>query len=398
MIARALRSADVTAASVNFVETHGTGTALGDPIEFDALAAAYGKGDTPCALGAVKTNFGHLEAAAGITGLIKAVLALRHSRIPPNLNFTEWNPAIDAAGTRFFIPTKSVPWPATDGPRRAAVSSFGMGGTNAHVVLEQGPGTAGIAVGRQRWSRHWWCPARRRPGSPPPPGCSPTGCRAPGDGSAPAVAAALNYRSRFGAVATVSARDHREAVAGLRARWPPVSPVPAWWPPTKPHPAPAPCSCTPGRAPNGPAWGASCWPTMAGLRRRDRRTGTRIPRQGRLFAAPRPGGGEPLSGIARIQPVLVGIQLALTALWRSYGVEPDAVIGHSMGEVTAAVVAGALTSAEGLDVIATRSRLMSRLSGQGRWRCWNSTPAPPSGSSPNIPRCRSRSTPRRRSR
>jgi phthiocerol/phenolphthiocerol synthesis type-I polyketide synthase D len=139
VIARALRSADVTAASVNFVETHGTGTALGDPIEFDALAAAYGRGDSPCALGAVKTNFGHLEAAAGITGLIKAVLALRHSRIPPNLNFTEWNPAIDPSGTRFFVPTKSVPWPETDGPRRAAVSSFGMGGTNAHVVLEQGP-------------------------------------------------------------------------------------------------------------------------------------------------------------------------------------------------------------------------------------------------------------------
>lgn len=364
VIARALRAADVPAASVNFVETHGTGTALGDPIEFDALAAAYGRGDSPCALGAVKSNFGHLEAAAGITGLIKAVLALRNSRIPPNLNFTEWNPAIDPSGTRFFIPLKSVPWPATDGPRRAGVSSFGMGGTNAHVVLEQGPGTPASAAepatvttlvlsGKtsQRVAAAAGVLADWMEG---------TGATVP----IADVAATLNHRSRYGIVATVSARDRGEAVVGLRAL-------------AAGQPGPgvvASHDASPGSGTvfvysgQGAQW--------AGMGRQllidepafaaaiDKLEPVFVDKVGFSLRHVLEV-GEPLTGIARIQPVLVGIQLALTELWRSYGVEPDAVIGHSMGEVTAAVVAGALTPAEGLDVIATRSRLMSRLSGQG---------------------------------
>jgi phthiocerol/phenolphthiocerol synthesis type-I polyketide synthase D len=364
VIARALRAADVTAASVNFVETHGTGTALGDPIEFDALAAAYGRGDVPCALGAVKSNFGHLEAAAGITGLIKSVLVLRHSRIPPNLNFTEWNPAIDPSGTRFFIPTKSVPWPATDGPRRAAVSSFGMGGTNAHVVLEQGPSpeqsqAAGPAVTTLVVS-----------GKTPKRVAAAAGVLADwmqGPGSVVPiadVAATLNHRSRYHIVATVSARDSDEAVAGLRALAA-GQPGPGVVASHEATPGPGTVFVYSGQ---GAQW--------AGM-------GRQLLADEPAFAAAIDAlepvfvdkvgfslrhvleVGEPLTGIARIQPVLVGMQLALTALWRSYGVEPDAVIGHSMGEVTAAVVAGALTPAEGLDVIATRSRLMSRLSGHG---------------------------------
>ncbi|MEC9322616.1 MAG: beta-ketoacyl synthase N-terminal-like domain-containing protein, partial [Actinomycetota bacterium] len=141
VMTRALRSADVAAGTVSYVETHGTGTGLGDPIEFDALAAVYGKGETPCALGAVKTNMGHLEAAAGIAGFIKTVLTLQHGTIAPNRNFEKWNPSIDASGTRLFVPTQAGQWPQTEHPRRAAVSSFGMGGTNAHIVLEQGPET-----------------------------------------------------------------------------------------------------------------------------------------------------------------------------------------------------------------------------------------------------------------
>ena len=364
VITRALRSADVAAGSVNFVETHGTGTALGDPIEFDALAATYGRGDVPCALGAVKSNFGHLEAAAGITGLIKTVLALRHAKIPPNLNFTEWNPAIDAAATRFFMPTAAVPWPATDGPRRAAVSSFGMGGTNAHVVLEQGPTpvpapAAGSAVTTLVIS-----------GKTPQRVAATAGALADwmaGPGAAVAiadVAATLNHRSRYGTVATVSARNHDEAVVGLRAL-------------AAGQPGPGVVACHEASPGPGTVF------VYSGQ-------GAQWPGMGRQLLADEPAFaaaidalepvfvdkvgfslrhvlelGEPLTGIARIQPVLVGMQLALTALWRSYGVEPDAVIGHSMGEVTAAVVAGALTPAEGLDVIATRSRLMSRLSGQG---------------------------------
>ena len=364
VIARALRSADVTAASVNFVETHGTGTALGDPIEFDALAAAYGRGDVPCALGAVKTNFGHLEAAAGITGLIKTVLALRHSRIPPNLNFTEWNPAIDPSGTRFFVPTKSVPWPATDGPRRAAVSSFGMGGTNAHVVLEQGPTPEAPAAGGSAVTTMVVSGRTAQRVAAAAGVLADWMQRAGASIPIADVAATLNHRSRYGIVATVSARDHAQAVAGLRALaagQPGLGVVASH----ESSPGPGTVFVYSGQ---GAQW--------AGM-------GRQLLADELAFAAAVDAlepvfvdkvgfslrhvleVGEPLTGIARIQPVLVGIQLALTALWRSYGVEPDAVIGHSMGEVTAAVVAGALTPAEGLDVIATRSRLMSRLSGQG---------------------------------
>src|SRR6185312_11555903 len=147
VIGDALRAGDVAPDSVNYVEAHGTGTVLGDPIEFEALAATYSRGDTPCALGAVKTNFGHLEAAAGIAGLIKAVLAVQRGYIPANLHFTRWNPAIDASSTRFFVPTEATPWPSSGRPRRAGVSSFGFGGTNAHVVVEQGPDPVPVPVG-----------------------------------------------------------------------------------------------------------------------------------------------------------------------------------------------------------------------------------------------------------
>ena len=145
VITDALRAGGVVPDTVNYVEAHGTGTVLGDPIEFEALAATYGRGDAPCALGAVKTNLGHLEAAAGIAGFIKAVLVLQQGQIPPNLNFSRWNPAIDASSTRLLIPTDIAPWPECPGPRRAGVSSFGISGTNAHVVLEQAPAIDPVA-------------------------------------------------------------------------------------------------------------------------------------------------------------------------------------------------------------------------------------------------------------
>jgi phthiocerol/phenolphthiocerol synthesis type-I polyketide synthase D len=140
VITEALRAAGVAPDTVNYVETHGTGTMLGDSIELEALTATYGRGEAPCALGAVKTNLGHSEAAAGVTGFIKAVLALEHDQLPPNLHFSRWNPAIDSSTTRLVVPTEPMTWPECAGPRRAGVSAFGLGGTNAHVVIEQAPG------------------------------------------------------------------------------------------------------------------------------------------------------------------------------------------------------------------------------------------------------------------
>ena len=367
VITQALRGADVAAASVNFVEAHGTGTALGDPIEFDALAATYGRGDGPCAVGAVKTNMGHLEGAAGIAGFIKAALSVHRGQIPPNLHFAQWNPAIDASATRLFVPTDLASWPDCPGPRRAAVSSFGLGGTNAHVVLEQGPDpvpasdrSSGSSVSTLVVSGR----TTQRVGS----WASALADWMESD-SARATLADVAYtlihqRAHHSNSAMVCAVDRAQAVAGLRAVAAGVS---------------APGVVLPRETPAGPGivfvysgQGAQ-WAGMGQQLMADEPAFAAAVAELEPVFAEHAGfslrqvlvDGEPLVGIDRIQPVLVGMHLALTKLWRSYGVEPDAVIGHSMGEVSAAVVAGALSPEEGLRVITTRSRLMSRLSGQG---------------------------------
>ncbi|HWE62333.1 MAG TPA: beta-ketoacyl synthase N-terminal-like domain-containing protein, partial [Chloroflexota bacterium] len=145
VIRQALANAGVPAARIGYVEAHGTGTSLGDPIEIEALKAAFGGSREPgasCAIGSVKTNMGHLEATAGVAGLIKAVLALTHGIVPPHLHFKRLNPRIALDGTPFFIPTRACPWPLDNGPRYAGVSAFSFSGTNAHVVLEEAPRVA----------------------------------------------------------------------------------------------------------------------------------------------------------------------------------------------------------------------------------------------------------------
>jgi phthiocerol/phenolphthiocerol synthesis type-I polyketide synthase D len=270
VIADALRQAAVAPGSVALVETHGTGTSLGDPIEFDAVSQIYGEGEGRCALGAVKTNLGHLEAAAGVTGLIKTVLSLHHGQIPPNLHFTRWNPALDPDGTRLFVPTALSPWPVSGGPRRAAVSAFGFGGTNAHLVLEQAP----LAD-----TRHVWV--------------------FPGQGAQWAgMGQRLMKEETAFAQAVADLDDDFRAEAGFS------------------------------------------------------------------LADALTSGTDP-SGIAQIQPLIFGFQVALARMWLARGHRPAAVIGHSMGEVAAAVVTGALTAAEGIQVIARRSRLLATISGSG---------------------------------
>jgi phthiocerol/phenolphthiocerol synthesis type-I polyketide synthase D len=374
VITSALKLADVTPDTVNYVETHGTGTVLGDPIEFESLAVTYGlkKGqgsgdsDGSCALGSVKTNIGHLEAAAGVAGFIKTVLAVERGRIPRNLHFSRWNPAIDASATRLVVPTESGPWPATPGPRRGAVSSFGLSGTNAHLVIEQAPDIAAPApVGKQHVS------ALTVSGKTAARVASTAAALAgwlagPGTGTPLAdVAHTLTrHRSRQPKFATVLARDRAEAVAGLRAL-------------AAGQPRVGVVGCdqhasAPGRVFVYSGQGSQ-WAGMGRQLLADEPAFAKAVAELEPIFVAQSGfslqqtllDGEEVVGIDRIQPVLVGMQLALTELWRSYGVTPDAVIGHSMGEVAAAVVAGALTPEQGLRVIATRSRLMARLSGQG---------------------------------
>ena len=365
----AYANAGVPAREVDYVEAHGTGTLLGDPIEARALGTVLGRGragDAPLLVGAVKSNLGHLEAAAGIAGFLKAVLAVQRGRIPANLGFTTPNPHIPFDNLRLKVVAEHTDWPSTEGRRRAGVSSFGFGGTNAHVVLEQGPDPAPATTVPQSAVSTLVVSGKTAERIASMAGLLADWMEGAGaEVGLPEVAHTLNHhRARHGKFATVCARDRAQAVAGL-------------WALAGGYPAPGVVGPHEGVCGSGTVFvysgQGSQWAGM----------GRRLLADEPVFAAAvaelEPvfveqvgfslrqvlAGGEPVVGIDRIQPVLVGVQLALTELWRCHGVHPDAVIGHSMGEVTAAVVAGALSAADGLRVIATRSRLMARLAGQG---------------------------------
>lgn len=365
----ACADADVEPAEIDYVETHGTGTLLGDPIEARALGAVYGRGrqpEAPLLLGAAKTNLGHLEAAAGIAGLIKATLAVQRGQIPPNQQFDNPNPHIPFDELRLKVVDEEIGWPDTGRPRLAGVSAFGFGGTNAHLILEQAPQAprrlpvpkpavstlviSGKSADRLGATAAMVADWMTGPGA---------------DVALADVAHTLNHhRTHQASFATVCAADREAAVAGLRA----LATGDIATGVVGPHQG----TCEPGTVFVYSGQGSQ-WAGMGRQLLADE------PAFAEAVATLEPdfvtevgfslhdvlAGGRELTAIEEIQPVLVGIQLALTALWRSYRVEPDAVIGHSMGEVTAAVVAGALTPAEGFRVIAKRSQLMSRCAATG---------------------------------
>ncbi|WP_199253317.1 type I polyketide synthase [Mycolicibacterium mengxianglii] len=370
VVRAALAASRLGPADIDFVEAHGTGTALGDPIELDALSQVFGErgGAAPLVLGSVKTNVGHLESAAGIAGFIKTVLSVRHGVIPRHLHFKRLTPHAGVDASRFTIAAQEMVWPAVGRVRRAGVSSFGVSGTNAHVVVEQAPvvePVLGEPVGEPVVS------TLLVSGKSSARVASTAAMLAQwmvGEGAQVPlvdVAHTLNYhRSRYKSVAAVCARDRAQAVAGLEALAGGLA-------------APGVVGAHEVSAGSGTVFvysgQGSQWAGM----------GQRLLVEEPAFAAAvaelepvfveQVGfslqqvleAGEQVSGDAQVQPVIMGVQLALTALWRSYGVEPDAVMGHSMGEVAAAVVAGALSVADGLKVIATRSKLMARLAGEG---------------------------------
>ncbi|AFM17523.1 polyketide synthase family protein [Mycolicibacterium chubuense NBB4] len=368
----AYAAAGVEPRDVDYVEAHGTGTLLGDPIEARALGTVLGKGraaDAPLLLGAVKSNLGHLEAAAGIAGFAKAVLALQHNQIPANRGYEKPNPHIPFEKLRLQVIAEHTDWKPAGRPRRAGISSFGFGGTNAHVVIEQPP----VTVPRTCDADEDVAPVATLvvSGKTPERIASQAAALAdwmagPGaDVSLADVAHTLNHhRTQHGRFASVVARDTAQARAGLQALAAGQS-APGVVGAARANPKPGTVFVYSGQG--------SQWAGMA------RRLLADEPAFANAVAEIEPvfveqvgfslhdilAGGRPVTGDAQVQPVLMGLQLALTELWRSYGVHPDAVVGHSMGEVTAAVVAGALSPADGLKVIAQRSTIMSRLAGQG---------------------------------
>ncbi|WP_436763653.1 type I polyketide synthase [Streptosporangium sp. V21-05] len=370
----AYRDAGVDPASVAYVEAHGTGTSAGDPVEITALDEVLGRGrpvDRPLLVGSVKTNIGHTEGAAGVTGLIKAVLCVKHGWLPASLNFTTPNPAIPWDDIRVRVCDRGQPWPAGAGPRRAGVSSFGITGTNAHIVVEEPPSPAEAGPLAQAAAGPVLLPISAR---------TPSALTAlaeryrdllrTGPASLAQVGAAAGVRRshhdwRLAVVADTSqdaiaklgafaADGHPDGVRSGDTGGPETRHKTAW--------------VFPGQ---GAQW--------AGMGR-DLLEGEPVfakaiaeceeamrPYVGWSLTAELTAGAETsrLAEIDVVQPVIFAVQVALARLWRSRGFEPDAVIGHSMGEVAATHVAGVLDLDDAARIICGRSRLIRTVSGRG---------------------------------
>ncbi|MFD8142257.1 type I polyketide synthase [Streptomyces sp. NPDC059708] len=387
VIRQALANAALTTADVDAVEGHGTGTRLGDPIEASALLATYGQGrdgEKPLWLGSLKSNIGHTQAAAGAGGIIKMVQALRHGLLPRTLHADEPTPHVDWSAGAVRLLTEPVTWePGTDGrPRRAGVSSFGMSGTNAHVIIEEAPRTEpahGPAHGTDT-----------APAAPAPRPLRSAATALPlAARTAPAleeqaarIAALLREdpaaapdgighalattRTPFTERAVVVGEDRDELIAALDALAAGASHTGAV---RGTAPAPArPVFVFPGQG--------SQWAGMAvGLLDTSEVFRERIAACGQALAPHtdwdledvlRGADGAPaLETPDVVQPVLWAVMVSLAELWRSCGVRPAAVVGHSQGEIAAAVVAGSLTLEDGARLVARRSALLLRLAGQG---------------------------------
>ncbi|KKK06291.1 type I polyketide synthase, partial [Micromonospora sp. HK10] len=375
VIRQALANARLNPADVDAVEAHGTGTTLGDPIEAQALLATYGQDrDQPLWLGSIKSNIGHTQAAAGVAGIIKMVQALRHGTLPRTLHVDAPTPHVDWTAGAVALLTENTPWPDRDRPRRAGVSSFGISGTNAHLILEQAPASTGPAPAS----------TGRAAGGAQPAGVAPLpwllSARSPAalrdqaarlsaylgqhpDVPADAVAATLLTRSGFARRAAVlPGADPVDALRALAE--------------DRPHPALLQHTATH----NGrtvfvfPGQGGQ-WLGM----------GRELAEQSPVFAAHldacatalRPyvdwdlhtvlHDDDPdwLTRVDVVQPVLFAVMTGLAAVWRHHGIVPDAVIGHSQGEIAAAHAAGALSLEDAAKVVALRAKALRALIGHG---------------------------------
>jgi acyl transferase domain-containing protein/acyl carrier protein len=369
----AVAKAGIDPGEVGLVEAHGPGTAVGDPIEYNSINAVYGHGRGRCALGSIKSNIGHSEPVSGIAGTIKAVESLRRGLIPPNATFEEWNPSIPRdEQSRLFVPTELTGWPVEGEHRLAAVCSYGVTGTNAHVVIESPPAVTrgGRAGGKTRRDRD---EARLFLLS----GSSPESLRAAASRLAdwardtgadvPLLDVAHTLalrRSHHDHRLGVVARDHDELAvrADAFARGGNVDGVVSGTPLLPPEHA-GPVLVFTGQGSQRPGM-------CQGLLRDEPVFAAAVDEMEPLIRAEagfslrevieRP---EHLTGLERIQPALFGVQVALAAVWRSWGIEPAAVIGQSLGEVAAMVVADGLSLADGVKVICRRSALLATISG-----------------------------------
>ncbi|AKQ66396.1 Malonyl CoA-acyl carrier protein transacylase [Myxococcus hansupus] len=361
VIADALAYAGLGADDIGYVEAHGTGTSLGDPIEIAALTRAFRKTTERtgfCAIGSLKTNLGHLDAAAGVAGLIKAVLSLQHGELPPSLHFEQPNPEIDFERSPFFVNTALKPWPRENAPRRAGVSSFGIGGTNAHVVLEEAPSPA-VAARSARALQVVTLSAR-----------TPTALEAmarelaahveasPGVALADVAFTRNVGRRAFEHRRAVVAADAAELAERLR----------------KPAAVEAGRNrrvafLFPGQGAQSVGMGRELHASEPGFRKDVDAALARL--EPSLAAEVRalllPAQGQEQAAALKLAdprvalPGLFIVEHSLARLWMSWGVRPHALLGHSFGEYAAACVAGVMSPEDGLRLAVVRGALMARM-------------------------------------
>ncbi|MFJ4963844.1 amino acid adenylation domain-containing protein [Streptomyces sp. NPDC088729] len=376
LIRRVCAEAGITPGALQYMEAHGTSTPVGDPIEALALARALAEGREPGArayVGSVKTNIGHTESAAGIAGLIKTVLSLKHRVIPPHINLENLNPAIDPAALPYEIPTRPTPWPDHEGPARAGVNSFGFGGTNAHVVLEEAPPHTPKAPAAPASERGWSILPLSARDPDALSGLAAGIRRELADDANPVALPDLGhtlahrrqhlpsrlsvvYSSRAGLDEALAAfgrgeshprvlADQRREADRRRLVWVFTGMGPQWWGMGRQLMAQEPVF---------------------------REAVARCDRALREFAdwslIEEMSADEDASRMGETwlaQPANFALQVGLAALWRAYGVRPDAVVGHSTGEIAAFHEAGVYTLRDAARIVVHRSRLQQSLAGTG---------------------------------
>ncbi|EAU62732.1 type I polyketide synthase [Stigmatella aurantiaca] len=366
VIRQALENAGLEPGQVDYVEAHGTGTALGDPIELRAIGAVFGKKqdrEQPLLVGSVKTNFGHLEYASGIAGLIKLALSMSHGEIPPHLHFKRGNPYIPWNELPVEIPTKLTPWKAKKDKRIGSVSSFGASGTNAHVVLEEAPKEGRQTADRERPAHVLSLSARSEVALKALAGryaqyLASSGAVNLADVCHTANAGRAQFKHRLALVAESAAQLSQQL--GLFAEGKPAEVLLGQAPNAGKAEV---VFLFTGQGSQHEGMGRELYETQPVYRESLKKSDEllRPVLNESLLEVLYGGKGHLLEQSGVSQPALFAVEYALAQLWKSWGVKPAAVMGHSLGEYVAACVAGMCTQEEGLKVVAARGRLMEQL-------------------------------------